>query len=142
MPIKRSAGDLTIHVGKHRDFEWYWASSAAMPGLDAYESLAVRDQDDFLASVVHWGDVPPGAKALQTRINTEHESPLIVAIKAGKQRFTAFREEHGSTWIVSRRYVKEGERRDKTGDRTIRRAIADRTDYLERVREGTYYERS
>ncbi len=54
---------------------------------------SVREQDDFIASIEHWGNVPEGGRAAQSRVNQEHEDPLIVAIKAGKQRFTAFREE-------------------------------------------------
>ena len=108
MPKKRADADLTIHVGEHRSFEWYWAAKGTMPGLDVYEGLSVRDQDDFLASVTHWGSVPAGGKPLQTRINEEHENPPVVAIKAGKHRFTAFREESGPTWIVFGHYIKEG----------------------------------
>ncbi len=142
MPTKRTDRELTIHVGQHRSFEWYWAPNGTMPGLDAYDDLPAREQDDFLASVIHWGGVPPGIRPLQTRINDEHDDPLIVAIKAGKHRFTAFREEHGSTWIVSHHYLKEGQRRDKIGDRAIKRAIAARTDYCRKTSEGTYYERN
>jgi len=78
MPAKRTEANLTIHVGEYRSFEWYWAANATMPGLDAYEALSVRDQDDFLASVIHWGAIPPGGRPLQTRINEEHDDPLIV----------------------------------------------------------------
>jgi hypothetical protein len=66
-------------------------------GPCAYEDLSVRDQDDFQASVMHWGELAPGHRALQTRMNDEHDDPLIVAIKS---------------------------------------------DYFQRVSEGTYYERS
>lgn len=94
-------------------------------------------QEDFLASVTHWASIAVGTKALQTRVNTEHDNPIIVAIKAGKHRFTAFREEHGSMWIVAHAYLKEGQKRDKTGDRAIEKAIAARADYFKRVAEGT-----
>lgn len=48
----------------------------------------------------------------------------LVAIKAGKHRFTAFREE-----------------RDKTGDRVVENTKKARDRYFERVEDGTYYER-
>ncbi len=141
MPTKRTETDLTIHVGEYHSFEWYWSANATMPGLDAYEALPVRDQDDFQASVIHWGAIPPGGRPVQRRINEEYEDPLIVAIKAGKHRFTAFREESGPTWIVFGHYLKEGQKRDKTGDRVVRKTVSARAEYFERVNEGTYYER-
>ncbi|TAM74278.1 hypothetical protein EPN44_11605 [bacterium] len=142
MPKKRAEIDLTIHVGERRSFEWYWAANGTMPGLDAYEALSERDQDDFLASVIHWGRIPVGSRPLQTRINEEHDNPPVVAIKAGKHRFSAFREESGSTWIVFGHYVKEGQKRDKAGDRVVRRTISARAEYFERVSKGKYYERN
>jgi hypothetical protein len=102
-------------------------------GVDATQSR--------LASVQHWGEVETGKRAAQSRINQENDDPLIVAIKAGKHRFTAFREESGSSWIVYAHYVKEGEKRDKTGDRAIKRTIKIRTIYFEHVKSGKYYER-
>jgi hypothetical protein len=78
-----------------------------MLGLDVYEQMSMREQEDFMASIEHWGSVPEGGRAAQSRVNQEHEDPLIVAIKAGKQRFTAFREESGPTWIVCDHYLKE-----------------------------------
>jgi len=88
-----------------------------MPALDAYEKLRRDAQDDFIASLVHWGTIRPGQRPAQSRINEEHSNPLIIAVKAGKHRFTAFKEESGPTWIVCEHYLKEGQRRDKTGDR-------------------------
>jgi hypothetical protein len=74
-------------------------------------------------------------------MNIECTNPVIVAIKAGKQRFTAFREDAGATWIVYAHYLKEGARRDKTGDRAIEITKRARQQYLRRVKDGTYYER-
>ena len=69
------------------------------------------------------------------------KDPLIVAIKAGKHRFTTFREESGPTWIVFGHYTKESAKRDKVGDRVIMRTVDARKRYFERVEKGTYYER-
>jgi hypothetical protein len=79
---------------------------------------------------------------LQTRVNDEHDDPLIVVIKSGKHRFTAFREESGPTWILFGHYLKQGQKRDKVGDRVVQRTVAARSDYFHRVSEGNYYERS
>jgi len=113
-----------------------------MPGLDAYEALQKVSQDDFLASVCHWGNIAPGSRAAKSRVNQEHENPLVVAIKAGKHRFTAFREESGATWIVCHHYLKEGEQRDKSGDRIVKRTIKDRDAYLDLLKADEYYERN
>jgi len=113
-----------------------------MPGLDAYDSLPASSQDDFLASVRHWGNVEPGSRPAQSRVNQEHADPLVVAIKAGKHRFTAFREESGPTWIVCKHYLKESQQRDKAGDRVVKQTIKSREFYLSTVKDGTYYERN
>ena len=137
----RTEADLTIHDGSYRSFEWYWAPDNSMPALDVFEALSKPVQDDFLASVEHWGGIEIGKRPAQSRVNQENEDPLIVAVKAGKHRFTSFREESGPTWIVCDYYVKEGEKRDKAGDRAVKRTIDIRKTYFESVRAGKYYER-
>lgn len=137
----RTADDLAIHDGSHRAFEWLWESDGTMSALDVYELLPTRDQEDFLASVEHWGNVAPGTRPAESRINVENKDPLIVAIKAGKHRFTAFREDSGPTWIVYAHYLKEGAKRDKTGDRAVAATVRARRRYFEQVNEGSYYER-
>jgi hypothetical protein len=112
-----------------------------MPGLDAFETLTARDRDAFLASVKHWGKTPLGMTPASSRINVESTNPLIVAIKVGKQRFTAFREDSGPTWIVYTHYLKQGITRDKTGDRAVERTKRARQHYIKQVKDGTYYER-
>ncbi len=112
-----------------------------MPALDVFERLPSRDQDDFIASLENWGNTPPGLRPAISRVNSENTNPVIVAIKAGKQRFTAFREESGPTWIVYAHYAKEGQKRDKTGDRAVDATKKARDRYFERVKDGTYYER-
>ena len=141
MGMPRRTHDLTIHGGTYRSFEWFWAEDGSMPGLDSFERLPRHAQDDFLASVEHWGDVEIGKRAAQSRVNQENDDPLIVAIKAGKHRFTAFREESGPAWIVYAHYLKEGMKRDKTGDRAVERTIKARTIYFQNVKSGKYYER-
>ena len=49
--------ELTIHEGEYQSFEWFWAENHFMPGLDAYQALSQNGQDDFLASVQHWGNI-------------------------------------------------------------------------------------
>jgi hypothetical protein len=137
----RRAADLTIHDGSYRGFEWFWADDQTMPGLDVFERIAIRDQDDFIASVVNWSNTPAGLKPPVSRVNIENKNPVIIAIKAGKHRFTAFREESGPTWIVYGHYAKEGQKRDKTGDRVIENTKKARDRYFERVKVGTYYDR-
>jgi hypothetical protein len=125
----------------HRSFEWFWADDGSMPGFDAFESLRPREQNDFEGSLDHWGNVEPGQRPAQSRVNAEHEKPLVLAMKAGKHRFTAFREPRGHTWIVFGHYLKEGEKRDKTGDRVVARTLLARHNYFKRVNNGTYYDR-
>ena len=137
----RTAGDLTIHDGPYRGFEWFWAEDRSMPALDVYELLPIRDSDDFLASLENWGNTPAGLRPPKSRVNSENTNPVIVAIKAGKHRFTAFREKSGPTWIVYAHYTKKGQKRDKIGDRAVENTKKARDQYVERVKDGTYYER-
>ncbi len=141
MAKARTAADLTILDGPYRGLEWFWDEDGSMPALDVFEGLPLRDQDDFVASIEHWGNTPAGLRPVETRINTEDTSPVIVAVKAGKHRFTAFREEIGPTWIVYAHYLKEGRTRDKTGDRAVEATKRARDRYFKRVKDGTYYER-
>jgi hypothetical protein len=138
----RTEADLSIHDGRYRSFEWYWSSDDSMPGLDAYEILPQASQDEFLASIRHWGNVERGKRPAESRVNQEHAEPLIVAVKAGKHRFTSFREAAGPTWVVCHHYVKQSERRDKSGDRAVKQTIKSRNVYRALVNEGAYYERS
>src|SRR5579875_2788217 len=128
----RVAAELSIHDGPHRNFEWCWALNGTMPALDAYEKLPPESQNDFIASVRHWGTIPPGQRPARSRVNEEHSNPVVVALKAGKHRFTAFREDSGPTWIVCRHYLKEGQQRDKIGDRAVARTLICRDDYVAR----------
>lgn len=141
MPKRRTYGEIVIHNGEHRSFEWYWPANGTMPALDAFENLLPVEQRDFIASINHWGTIAPGMRSLQSRVNDENDDPKIVAIKAGRNRFMAFREESGATWIVAGHCLKEGKRRDKTGDRAVAAAVKAYGGYVKRVREGTYYER-
>ena len=61
-----------------------------MPGLDVYESLSGADRDEFLAALKHWGTLPPGTLP-QRSLVTENNRPLILAVKAGKLRYPAFK---------------------------------------------------
>lgn len=141
MGARRTKEDLTIYEGRFRSFEWFWDDDDSMPGLDAFEALSEHDQNDFLASIEHWGNIAPGLRPLSSRVNDEHKAPLIVAVKVGKHRFTAFREESGPTWIIFVRYLKRTQERDKAGDRAVTRTLGVRLHYFERVNNGTYYQR-
>jgi hypothetical protein len=69
-------------VGEHRSFEWFWAASGEMPGLDEFKSLDKRDQDAIIATFEYWSSVPIGKRAIETRVNEEHHDPLILAGKS------------------------------------------------------------
>jgi hypothetical protein len=127
-------------VGEHRSFEWFWAASGEMPGLDDFESLDKRDQDAVIATFEYWSSIPVGKRAIETRINEEHHDPLILAGKAGKHRFTVFHAV-GDIWVVHRRYEKRGRKLDKAGRIIVKTTIAARADYYERVGRGEYYGR-
>jgi hypothetical protein len=136
---KRTIEDLVIDRGVHLRVEWYWRADGTMPGRDEYEALTQQEREDLLAAVGHWVKRKPGEHAHKSVVNREHEKPLILAIKVGKRRFPTFEGIPGSSWIVLESYEKEGNKRDKVGDRAIERAVKARDDYYQRVKRDTYY---
>jgi hypothetical protein len=88
--VKRTSDDLDIYVGTTRSFEWYWNAGDEMLGRDAFDELDEDDQDAILATVKYWGDLERGKHIAKSRVNEEHDDPKILAIKAGKHRFTVF----------------------------------------------------
>lgn len=111
-----------------------------MPGLDVYESLSDTERDEFLAALKHWGTLPAGTLPQRSLVNTENNQPLILAVKAGKLRYPAFKPASGPNWIILEPYEKEGDKRDKVGDRAIEAAVKAKKDYDVRSASGTYYD--
>jgi hypothetical protein len=112
-----------------------------MPALDVFEKLSREDHDAVAASFTYWGSVKPGESPLQSRVNKEHEAPLILAVKSKNHRFIAFHADGTRAWIVAAYYAKQGEKLDKRGRSAIRRCVAALNDYNRRMEKGTYYER-
>jgi hypothetical protein len=138
--IRRTRADLEVYIGEHRSFEWYWDASDEMPGLDVYEKLDDESKAALLAALRHWGELSPGERPLKSRVEEEHADPLILAAKAGPHRFPAFHAAN-EVWIIAGYYKKKGQKLGKRGKGPINRAIRARTDSLNRIDEGTYYER-
>lgn len=142
--MPRAEDELPIHDDDDtgRSFEWYWDAADEMPGQDGYDALSDEDSEAFLSVVYGWGALKHGVKPARSQVNVESKDPLILAIKAGKMRFPVFQKEGEDTWVVcGPPYKKEGQKRDKTGDRCIARAIKQLKDFEERVSRGEYYDR-
>lgn len=112
-----------------------------MPGLDAFESLDNDDQAAVIAVFEHWGDLELGKRVSETRVNEEHTVPKILALKAGKHRFSMFHA-GDNIWIVCRHYEKQKQKLDNLGKTAIKLTVNDLNDYEKRVRAGEYYERN
>lgn len=140
MERRRTGDDLEIYAGKTRSFEWFWDARGEMPGLDAFEGLDEDGRDAVIATLEHWGDLELGKHVSTTRVNQEHSDPKILAIKADSHRFATFHAGE-NTWIVCHYYKKQKNKLDKLGKAAIRRTIAAKKDYEERVSLGEYYER-
>ena len=137
----RTDDDLDLLIGAIRSFEWFWELDGTMPALDAFEDLPATDQLAIIATFRHWGDLPHGRRISETRVNTEHDDPKILAAKAGKHRFTVFHAGN-DTWIEHGYYAKRRAALDKVGRGVVERAIKARDDYEERVKRGVYYGRT
>lgn len=137
----RTEEELQIYEGAYRVFEWYWRADGLMPALDAFEGLSPEDRAGIMASFEHWGSLKPGEFPSPTRVNLEHDDPLVLAIKAKKHRFIGFHAEGTRYWVIAAYYVKQTEKLDKRGRAVIRRTLLAREDFNSRVKDGTYYER-
>jgi hypothetical protein len=137
---RRDLDDLVIDRGVLLRLEWYWKADGSMPGRDEYDDLTEDEVSEFLASVAHWLERKPGERPLKSVVNEENKNPLILAVKVGKRRFPAFEGIPGSSWVLLESYPKEGQKRDKVGDRAIERAVKAKQDYYRRVKAGSYYQ--
>ena len=111
-----------------------------MPGLDEFEALDDQEKAAVIATLRHWADLPHGKRASESRINEEHTDPKILAVKAGKHRFTMFHV-GGDIWVVHRHYLKGKRKLDNVGKAVIKTTVLAIADYEQRVKDGTYYER-
>jgi hypothetical protein len=138
--MTRVSDELDVVYGGVRSVEWYWSADGTMPGLDDFEKLGREDRAAVIAAVRHWADLPYGKRALESRINEENANPKILAVKAGKHRFTMF---HGSAnvWVIHRYYPKGKTRLDKVGKTVMKSTKLAIADYEQRVKDGKYYER-
>src|SRR5580704_17040063 len=100
MDKARTSGDLDLYAGSFKTFEWYWNASGQMPGLEGYEHLGPADRAGILSAFAHWGNLAPGGRPLESRVNKEHDEPLIVCAKFQAHRFPAFHAGH-DVWIVT-----------------------------------------
>jgi hypothetical protein len=140
MGVLRTAADLDVVAGKMRSFEWFWEVSGEMPGLDAFEALDKRAREEIITVFRHWGELTLGSRMSQSRLNREHDVPIILAAKAKRHRFTVF---HGDrdVWIVHGYYAKQKAKLDRAGRVAIAKAVRAKLDYDERVQAGDYYGR-
>jgi hypothetical protein len=138
--VTRVSDDLAVIDGAVRSVEWFWAADGTMPGLDVFETLDDEDRAAVIAAIQHWTDLPHGKRALESRINEENANPKILAVKAGKHRFTMF---HGgaNTWVIHRHYPKGKTKLDKIGKAVVKSTKLAIADYEQRVKGGGYYER-
>jgi len=139
--MPRTSIDLPFYDGKTRFLEWYWDAAGEMPARDAYGRLDADGRAAVLASAKYWADLERGKRVNDSRINEEHDDPLILAIKGDVHRFTTFHAGY-DTWIVCDYYRKQKKKLDKIGKTSIKRTLRYMADYFQRVKEGTYYERA
>lgn len=136
----RTSHDIAVVDGGVRSLEWFWAEDGTMPGLDDFEALEAEDQAALTATFRHWADLQHGKRAAESRINEEHEDPKILAVKAGKHRFTMFHAGN-DVWIIHRYYPKGKKKLDKVGRAVIKTTVLAISDYEARTKNGKYYER-
>ncbi len=113
-----------------------------MPGLDAFERMTAANQDEFLSRLEVWGDLQLGDRLPPSQLNVESEDPLILAIKVGRLRYPVFHAGGTNAWIVcGPPYEKQGQKRNKRGDRAIERTRRQYQDYHRAVKGTQYYDR-
>ena len=131
--------EFLYYEGRFFTVEWYYTEDGALPAWQYHQGLGEMDQERLERVVKHMADNPPGTPLASTRYRVEDAAHKIYAFKPGDERFFNFMTD-GRKIIITNAYRKHSQEMTKADLRHLETAIKRRADYLERVREGVYYE--
>jgi hypothetical protein len=132
--------DFLIHRGEYFTAEWYYTHEGRLPGKEFYRELQDPDRRAFFAYVKYLCDSRPGTILPRNMYRIEDASNKIYAFKPRDERFFTFTTV-GARVIITNAYHKHSQQMTKLDLEQLRVAIKYRNDYLERIQEGSYYEK-
>ncbi len=124
--------EYIAYQGEKFTIEWYYSQNGESQPLEFFKKLPTLDQQKFFYLVKRIGDF--GFISDKTKFRNEDDG--IYAFKPQPNRFLSFFFEGGKI-IITNAFVKKSQKLKKQDKEC---AISARTDYLERIKEGTYYE--
>lgn len=124
--------EYIAYKGYKYTIEWYYTERGDSQPLDFFKGISATEQQKLFHIIKRLGDF--GFVSDKTKFRNEGDD--IYAMKPQPNRFLSFFYE-GNKIIITNAFVKKAQKlRKQEKDR----AIAARNDYIERVREGKYYE--
>ncbi|MBR4629460.1 MAG: type II toxin-antitoxin system RelE/ParE family toxin [Treponema sp.] len=124
--------EYIAYQGEKFTIEWYYSQNGESQPLEFFKKLSPLEQQKFFYLVKRIGDF--GFISDKTKFRNEDDG--IYAFKPQPNRFLSFFFEGGKI-IITNAFVKKSQKLKKQDKEC---AISARTDYLERIKEGTYYE--
>ena len=124
--------EYIAYQGEKFTIEWYYSQNGESQPLEFFKKLSPLEQQKFFYLVKRIGDF--GFISDKTKFRNENDG--IYAFKPQPNRFLSFFFEGGKI-IITNEFVKKSQKLKKQDKES---AISARADYLERIKEGTYYE--
>lgn len=124
--------EYIAYQGEKFTIEWYYSQNGESQPLEFFKKLSPLEQQKFFYLVKRIGDF--GFISDKTKFRNKDDG--IYAFKPQPNRFLSFFFEGGKI-IITNAFVKKSQKLKKQDKEC---AISARTDYLERIKEGTYYE--
>lgn len=124
--------EYIAYQGEKFTIEWYYSQNGESQPLEFFKKLSPLEQQKFFYLVKRIGDF--GFISDKTKFRNEDDG--IYAFKPQPNRFLSFFFEGGKI-IITNAFVKKSQKLKKQDKES---AISARADYLERIKEGTYYE--
>lgn len=124
--------EYVAYKGEKFTIEWYYNKDNESQPLDFFNNLTAIEQQKFFHLMKRMGDF--GFISDKTKFRNEDDG--IYAFKPQPNRFLSFFYDGGKI-IITNAFVKKSQKLKKQ-DKDC--AISARADYLDRVKEGTYYE--
>ena len=124
--------EYIAYQGEKFTIEWYYSQNGESQPLEFFKKLSPLEQQKFFYLVKRIGDF--GFISDKTKFRNEDDG--IYAFKPQPNRFLSFFFEGGKI-IITNAFVKKSQKLKKQDKEC---AISARADYLERIKEGAYYE--
>jgi len=140
MPTYPEYDDVLIHRGRYFTAEWYYTVDGGLPALEYYNALTETDQDRFDDMIRYLCETRHGTVLPKKLYRIEDHTYKIYALKPRDERFFNFMT-IGAKVIITNAYHKHSQQMTKVDMECLKIAIRYKQDYLNRVKEGNYYEK-